>query len=160
MPLAWQFASYADVDDLAAFACWDGDPAKPWEEEVENHIRGWVLRQHEHVLTFRHAGELVAVSAFDPRFVGLPLVRPIDQPAWHLQVVAVRTESQGAGLVSEVLAGTFAAMQSVDTSRVLITATAHRENAKSLRVCAKVGLTWFRDIDEHYVELLGEVPDA
>jgi RimJ/RimL family protein N-acetyltransferase len=158
--LAWSFATRdRDEDSFARFHCWDGNSDAPWVEEVENYVRAWLLREAEHALAFRDdGGDFIAVAGFDPRTIFVPIVEPVAHPGWHLQVVAVRLESQRQGLSQEVFSGTFAAMREVDPGRVLYTATAHRENTASLRAAALAGLLPFRRKDEHYVELLGEVP--
>jgi RimJ/RimL family protein N-acetyltransferase len=160
LPLSWSFATVErDANDFAHFQCWNGDPGLPWVEEAENYVRAWVLRRSENVLAFRdEGGALVAVSAFDPRVILVPIVNPVEHPGWHLQVVAIRLDQQGHGLSREIFTGTFAAMKSVDPNRVLYTANVHKDNRPSLRAGAAVGLLQFRRKDAFYLELLGEVP--
>lgn len=160
MALRWEFAERASHDqDFAEFACWDGRSGRPWIEETENYVRGWVLREATHVLAFRdRAGALLAVAAFDEHAVAVPLVEPVEQPAWLLRVIAIDLEHQRTGLSAQVFAGTFEAMREVDHDRVLVIARAHRRNRASLAACKSVEMLPFRAIDEHYLELLGEVP--
>jgi RimJ/RimL family protein N-acetyltransferase len=148
-----------DEDDFASFSCWDGDASKPWAEEAENFIRAWVLRKVEFVLAFREekGGDLVAVSAFDRRTIGVPLLKPSDQPGWHLQVVAVRLEAQGKRLAARIMSETFAAMREIDPSRILCTANVHRQNGVSLRACARAGFFHYGEMDD-YIRVLAEVP--
>lgn len=159
MALSWSFARREDEDEFAGFSCWDGAAGTPWVEEVENYVRGWVLRDARYVVALSNEdGELVAVAAFDERSIGVPLVAPVDHPGWHLLVVAVRLDQQNRGLSKEVFDCVFEAMRSVDPERVLYTAYVHRENRASMRACARVGLLPFHPKDEHYNTLLGEVP--
>jgi RimJ/RimL family protein N-acetyltransferase len=147
-----------DRDEFAAFSCWDGDPGAVWAEEAENYVRGWVLGQALHTLAFREEdGALLAVSAFDPRVIAVPLLEPIEQPAWHLQCVAVRLEDQGRGLSEAIFRQTLSAMREMDPDRILVTANVHKRNLASLRACEKAGFSVFRSHGHSYVELLGEV---
>lgn len=163
MTLTWSFARRdegEDEDDFASFCCWDGSPSAPWVEEVENYVRGWVLRDARHVLALRNEdGELVGVAAFEERTIGVPLAAPVDHPGWHLLVVAIRLEDQRCGLSGDVFAAVFEAMRAVDANRVLYTAYVHRDNQASLRACGGVGLLPFQPKDDHYWILLGEVPE-
>jgi RimJ/RimL family protein N-acetyltransferase len=148
-----------DEDAFASFSCWDGNPGTPWIEEAENYVRGWVLSNAQHVLTFRDTGgRLLAVSAFDERVISVPLVAPADHPGWHLQVVAIDLEHQHRGLARDVLDQTLDAMHELDPERVLVTAHAHRDHRASLKVCANAGLVRFIPKDADYWILLGEVP--
>ncbi len=160
MSLHWSFASREhDESDFARFQCWDGDERLPWVEEAENYVRASVLRHSQYVLAFRDQNDdLLAVSAFDPRVVLVPIVNPIEHPAWHLQVMAIRLDQQRRGLSAGVFKGTFAAMRSVDPHRVLYTANVHKDNRPSLKAGVAVGLWPFQKKDDHYLELLGEVP--
>jgi RimJ/RimL family protein N-acetyltransferase len=157
--VSWSFARLEDEAEFASFSCWDGVAGTPWVEEVENYVRGWVLRDARHVVAVRSEDdELVAVAAFDERSIAVPLVAPVDHPGWHLLVVAIRLDHQGQGLSREVFDAVFEAMRRVDPERVLYTAYVHRENRASMRACARVGLLPFHPKDEHYHTLLGEVP--
>lgn len=162
MALRWELADRTRDDaEYADFACWDGRPGRPWIEEVENYVRGWVLRDARHVLSFRtDGGQLAAVAAFNEHVVQVPLVEPVDHPAWLLTVVAVHLDHQRNGLSGEVFAGVFEAMRRFDPARVLIAGRVHRRHRASVSACKKVELRPWRSIDEHYVELLGEVPPA
>jgi RimJ/RimL family protein N-acetyltransferase len=160
MELERSFASRdRDQNDLASFACWDGNPESPWVEEAENYIRGWALSNAQHVLTFRdEQGLLVAVTAFDERIISVPRVAPIEHNGWHFQVAAVSLEHQGRGLSNQILTATLAAMHELDEQRVLVTAHAHREHHLSLKACERVGLSKYLPLDDHYWILLGEIP--
>lgn len=160
MTLSRSFAGRDDDGDFAAFCCWDGSDGKPWLEEVENYIRGALLRQPDmYMLAFREEGQLVAVSAFYKRTIGLPALDPIDHDAWHLEVMAVRLDRQGQGLSREVLDQTLAVMLEADPERVLIVGVAHRDNTPAFAAGAQIGLIKFVQQDEHYWVLVGELPD-
>lgn len=151
------YASHLEV--FAGFSCWDGDPGKWWAEEVENHIRWHVLRRTQHVLAFSTAtGLLAAVSAFDPTTMGLPLARPIEQPAWRLQVVAVELDMQKRGLSTQVFKDTFAAMRETDPQRELVVGRVANGNAASHRACCAVGIEPLMPYDDHYWEYAGWLP--
>jgi hypothetical protein len=156
--LTWSLATDADADEFAQFACCQG-AREPWILEVENYVRGWVLRRAQYVLAHRNeAGTLLAVSAFDETVIGIPLVSPLDHPGWHLQVVAISLDHQNQGLSQEIFASTFNAMRQLDVDRVFVTANVHREHVMSHRACARVGLTPWIPLDDAYWILLGEVP--
>lgn len=143
------------------FECWDGSEDVPWAEEAENYIRASLLRHARHVLALRdELGELVGVSAFDERNILLPInTRTATiHPSWHLQVVAVRVDLQGQRLVDEIFELTFDAMRQADTERIIVTARVHRKNLPSLKACARHSIDPLREVDDHYLELLGEVP--
>jgi hypothetical protein len=157
--LASSFATAADRDELAQFVCWDGNPYEPWVEEAQNFVRAWMLSRTQHCLMTRgEARRLIAVAAFDPRVIGLPLVRPIDHNAWHIQVLAVSLPFQAHGLAASIFDQVFAAMRQLDPDRVLVTANVHRDNHHSLSACSKVGITPLVPVEEAYWLLLGEVP--
>lgn len=134
------FASLEDDDEFSTFECWDGVAPLPWVAEVHNYVRGWVLRQEPFVLAFREDQELVAVSAFRPSSIDLPLAEPISRDAWHLAVVGVRLQHQGQGLCQSVIEETFSRMREQDPARSLVTAFIHEDNGPSLRACARAGL--------------------
>ena len=158
MALSRSFAGPDDDGYFAAFRCWDGSDGKPWLEEVENYIRGALLRQPDiYVLAFREEGQLVAVSAFYKRTIGLPALDPIDHDAWHLEVVAVGFDRQQEGLSREVLEQTLAVMWEADPERVLIVGVAHRDNRAAFAACSQIGLLKFVQRDEHYWVLVGEL---
>lgn len=160
MALVWTFAGRDDDGEFASFRCWDGDRQKPWVEEVENYVRAGLLRQPGmYVLAFREEGELVGVSAFYRRTIGLPALDPVDHDAWHLEVVAVRLDRQGESLSRVILEQTLAMMREEDPQRVLVVAVCHRENGAALAACERVGLLPFVQQDEHYWVLVGELPD-
>lgn len=140
------------------FACCGCGNEAPWTEEAENYVRGSVLRRSEHCLAFRDAGELVAVSAFDPSTLGWPLNQPVDHPVWHLNVVAIALAHQSQGLSAEVFESTFEAMRQIDASRDVVTAFVHESHVASLNACARVGLEPLKPIDDDYWLLLGPLP--
>ena len=159
MDVQRSFAGPDDRDDLAQFDCWDGNPEEPWADEAQNYVRAWVLSKSAHTIVFKDAdGQIVGVSAFSPRLIGLPLVQPVEHPAWHVDVVAVVRRLQGNGFAQQIFAGTFEAMQQCGPDRILATANVHRNNARSLSACAKAGLHALMPLDDHYWILLGEVP--
>lgn len=120
-----------------------------------------MLREAQETLAFRtEQGELVAVSAFDPRVITFPPTEPIEHQGWHLHVVAIALEYQRQGLCGQVLQETFAAMRDIDSSRVFVTANVHNEHRSSIKACATAGLTFWLPKDEHYSILFGEVPPA
>jgi hypothetical protein len=142
--LAWQ-ASFAtpevDVDEFAAFRCWDGDKNKPWIEQVENYVRVRVLKAALHTLAFRDGrGELVAVSAFDPTPIEIPVIKPVVHLGWQLQVVAICQRHQRNGRSREVYEQTFAAMRDTNSARTFVTAKIHREHRASLAAANRAGL--------------------
>jgi hypothetical protein len=148
-----------DDEDFAAFECWDGDPTAYWSEEVENYVRGSVLRHAHYVLAFRDGdGKLAAVSAFDSRVIQVPLVAPSSHPTWHLQVIAVRLDLQGHHVADQVFAETFRAMRDEDKNRDIVTGNVHRANAPSRHACARHGLDSFLPLDADYDIVLGEIP--
>jgi len=150
--------SLDDDADFGSFRCWDGDNAKPWVEEVENYVRGALLRQPDmHILAFREAGELAAVAAFYRRIIGLPILDPVDQQAWHLEVVAIRLDRQGQGLSSAVLQQTLEAMRVMDSDCILITGLVHCDNDGAFTACSRVGIKKLVQRDEHYWLVLGEL---
>jgi RimJ/RimL family protein N-acetyltransferase len=113
------------------------------------------------VLAFRDDEQrLVAVSAFDPRRIDIPLNAPVEHHGWHLQVVALDREQQGHGLAQVVFAETFAAMREVDPARILVTGNIHKDNSPSFAAAGRAGLTRLVPLDEHYWVVLGEVPKA
>jgi hypothetical protein len=153
-------AGLDDAIEFDAFACWDRDPAAVWAHEVENYIRGRLLWRFENItLAFREDGELVAVSSFYPSVIGLPLVEPVEQPSWHLDVLAIRLERQRAGLAAEIFQQTFAEMRDEDQERILVTGFVHRENRPSFVACERAGLTRLTPRDDDYWIVLGEVPE-
>jgi predicted N-acetyltransferase YhbS len=153
-------AGLDDATEFNDFACWDGDPAAVWAHEVENYIRARLLWSFENItLAFREEGELVAVSSFYPSTIGLPIVDPVEQPSWHLDVLAVRLQRQRAGLAAEVFHQTFAEMRTEDSGRILVTGFVHRENAASFTACERAGITRLIPRDSDYWIVLGEVPE-
>lgn len=160
MPLTREYATPLSEGELDSFCCWDGAPNTPWAEEAENFVRAWMLGTVEHILLFRDQDALIAVSAFDRRKIEVPLVAPRANPGWHLQVVAVTLDRQGHGLFDDVILGTFAEMRQLDPERVLITGSVHRENQRSFQACARHGIDYFLPRDDHYVVVLGEVPET
>jgi hypothetical protein len=161
--VSWErsFATYAaDLDDYAAFQCWDGDRAKPWIAEVQDYVRVSALRHALYNVAFwDEEGELVAASAFDPQPVRIPLCSPAERPGWKLQALAICLEHQGQGHSRKVFAGTFAAMRELDARRTLVTASVHRDHRTSQEACERVGLTLLLPGPEFHT-LLGEVPVA
>ena len=159
--MGWErsFATYAaDVDDFAAFECWDGDPATPWIAEVEDYVRVSALRHALFNVAFwDEQGKLVAASAFDPQPVRMPLCSPSESPGWKLQALAISLEHQAQGRSTEVFAETFAAMREADARRTLVTASLHREHTRSRKACERAGLTILLPGPEFHI-LLGEVP--
>lgn len=162
MRLGWAQAHPGSDDaDLDGFRCWNGDPDVPWVQEVENYVRRHVLHDVPYVLAGRSGRDnLEAVAGFDRRVIAVPLADPVDQPGWHLQVIAIELASQGKGLFDETMRATFDIMRAVDPGRVLVTAHVHRENEASLKACARWELDVFQPLDEHYWVLLGEVTEA
>jgi RimJ/RimL family protein N-acetyltransferase len=162
MALSWSYASSDhDREEYATFTCWDGADGTPWLEEVQTFIRHWVLTRVSYVLSFRDGtGGLVGVGAFEARNIYVPLVEPVQNAGWHLQVVGVRLDHQGKGLSRDVFRGIFEAMRQLDDERVIYTAHVHKDNAPSIAACARVGLDLLRPKDAHYWILLGEVPVA
>ncbi|MGI8413461.1 MAG: hypothetical protein ACR2QA_13465 [Solirubrobacteraceae bacterium] len=160
LDLTRSIATLADDADFAAFCCCgDNDPA--WIEEVEDYVRGSVLRRVEHTLAFRDGqGDLIAVSAFAERVIRVPIVDPVAHEGWHLQVVAISLEHQRQRLSKQIFEQTFAAMREIDASRVYVTANVHREHRSSRKACSEVGIDLWTPLDDHYVVLLGEVPSS
>jgi hypothetical protein len=153
-------AGLANAPEFAAFKCWDRDPAKVWAREVENYVRGRLLwRPDNTTLAFREQGHLVAVSSYYPSTIGLPLVEPVEQPSWHLDVLAIQLQRQRARLADEILHQTFDEMRDEDPERILVTGFVHNDNTPSLRACARVGLTRLIPRDDYYWIVLGEVPE-
>jgi hypothetical protein len=153
-------AGLDDANEFDAFQCWNRDPATVWAHEVENYIRGRLLWHFENItLAFREDGELVAVSSFYPSTIGLPLVEPVEQPSWHLDVLAVQLERQRAGVAADIFEQTFAEMRDEDPERILVTGFVHRHNGPSLVACERAGLLPLRPLDDNYWVLLGEVPE-
>ena len=160
MPLTHEYATPESDGELDAFRCWDGTPDIPWVEETENYVRAWMLGTAEHVLLFRDPeGELVAVAAFDRRTVEVPLVAPQAHPSWHLQVIAIDLDHQNQHLFDEVLPGVYEEMRRLDPERVLFTGHVHHQNTASLRAAARHDIDHFFWRDDHYVVVLGEVPE-
>jgi hypothetical protein len=152
------FATRADDEEFSRFSCWDGNSALPWVEEVEDDIRGgWIFKRAEHVVAIRDDGDLVAVSAFFPRDIGLPVVAPVPQLGWHLHALAVRLDLQRSGLSVVALEQTFAAMREIDPNRDLFTVRVHQDNVASTRLCGRYQLAPFPRDDPVYIELLGDV---
>jgi RimJ/RimL family protein N-acetyltransferase len=149
-----------DADEFARFACCpSGGP--PWIREAEDYVRVSVLSHATWVLAFRDDDDaLVAVSAFDPRVISIPLNEPVDHLGWHLQVVAVRLDRQRERLSQEVFARTFAAMREIAPERLLVTAHVHREHRASRTAAERAGLELLVPKDDHYWLLLGEVVPA
>jgi RimJ/RimL family protein N-acetyltransferase len=151
----------AGPDDDAAFAafrCWDGVTGQPWTEEVENRIRGSLLRQFTNfTFAFREDGELVAVSSFFPHDIGIPLNQPEDVPSWHLDVMAVRFDLQRAGLSQQVLELTFDAMRAEDRERVVVSAYIHHQNTGAIQAATRAGITAFHPRDDDYWVFVGDV---
>jgi GNAT superfamily N-acetyltransferase len=153
-------AGLDDAIEFDAFSCWDGDPAAVWAHEVENYIRGRLLWRFDSItLAFREHGELVAVSSFFGSSIGLPLVEPVEQPTWHLDVFAVRLDRQRRGFATEVFQQTFAEMRQEDLERILVTGYVHRDNDLSFIACERAGLTRLIPRDDDYWIVLGEVPE-
>lgn len=148
-----------DIDDFAAFQCWDGDSATPWIAMVENYVRARVLHAALHTLAFRDGDELVAVSAFDPIDIEIPLVEPIAQPGWKLQVVAIRLQRQRNGHSREVYKQTFEAMRELNPARSLVTAQIHRLHTGSMTAANRAGLDLFLTGTEFHT-MVGELPDV
>ncbi len=161
--MAWErsFASAVlDVDDFAAFQCWNGDRATPWIAVVEDYVRVSVLRAAVHILAFRDGnGELVAVSAFDPTDVEIPLIEPVAHPGWTLQVLAIRLQHQRNGHSREVYRQTFEAMCELNPARSLVTARIHRQHTGSMTAARRAGLDLFLTGTEFHT-MLGELPDV
>jgi hypothetical protein len=153
-------AGLDDATEFDAFACWDGDAAAVWAHEVENYIRGRLLWRFENItLALREEGELAAVSSFYASTIGLPLVEPVEQPSWHLDVLAVQLQRQRVGLAAEVFEQTFAEMRTEDQDRILVTGFVHRDNAASFAACERAGLMRLIPRDNDYWIVLGEVPE-
>jgi len=152
--LEWRVASDDDAKLLAGFWCWSGGEDY-WAEEVENHIRGWVLSRSDVTLLFTEQAELVAVSAFSRRNVDM---RTAVVPGWLLDVVAVDLHRQGEGLASEVFAGTFEAMKMADPDRVVVSAKVHDQNLVSRSAATRAGITALRPLADGYWEFLGTTP--
>lgn len=153
-------AGLDDAIQFDAFACWDRDPTTVWALEIENYIRARLLWRFENItLAFREDGELVAVSSFYPSTIGLPLVEPIEQPSWHLDVLAIQLQRQRLGLAAEIFRQTFEEMQAEDPGRILVTGFVQRSNAASLIACGRAGLTPLIPRDDEYWIVLGEVPE-
>jgi RimJ/RimL family protein N-acetyltransferase len=149
-----------DADEFAGFRCCP-NPGEPWVQEAENYVRAFVLGHATWVLAFRdEQEELVAVSAFDPRIVEVPLAQPVAHEGWHLQVVAIAVEHQRQGVSRAVFDETFATMRDIAGHRVLVTANVHRDHVASRTAAERVGLLPLVPIDEHYWMLLGKVPPA
>ena len=161
MKLRRSFAvTVGDAEEFASFSCCPDDgPA--WVREAENYVRVYALGHANWVLAFRdEADELVAVSAFDPRVIEIPLVAPVEHDGWHLQVVAIALPYQGQGLSAFVYSETFAAMREVSQQRELVTANVHSLHTASRRAAARAGLDTLVPIDDDYIRLLGVVPAA
>ena len=155
MTLERRFASGKDDELLASFWCWGGGEDY-WVEEVENHIRGWLLKHSEHTVLFSDDEQLVAVSGFSRRDVSIVLETI---PAWHLDVVAVDLDRQGAGLANEVFIGTFHAMTEMDPGRRIVTARIHTRNLASRSAANKAGIHAFRPETDDFWEFVGTVSD-
>lgn len=155
--LDWRLASDdADRNLLARFCCWDGDRTTWWIREVQNHTRAWLMDYSEHIILFTENGALIAVSAFSATTIAIPLVDPIDQPAWFLDLVAVSLHRQGNGLSSEVYQRMFSVMRDRDPERILVTGLVHEQNTASLRAARKVGIDPFIPVGDGYLRVLGE----
>jgi hypothetical protein len=152
-----QVATLADDTEFAGFYCCDATNATPWTQEAENYVRAHALRRSQHCLAFRDSGALVAVSAFSPTVLGLPLNQPVDQPVWQLDVVAIALNHQSQGLSSEVFQGTFEVMRQLDLERDAVTAYVHQQHAHSIRACASAGLQPLMPVNGHYWLLLGPI---
>lgn len=126
-------------------------------------MRGSVLGHSEYVLAMRdEQGLLVAVSGFKRRLVEIvPVAQPIQQPGWHLHVMAVRLEHQQQEICGQAFVHTFDAMREIDDTRSLITAHVHKNHRPSLAACEKVGLEPLVPLgqDQDYWILLGRVPE-
>ena len=158
MELQVESATEDDKGELAGFSCSTESPSEPWAQEAENFIRGWVVNHSEKVLLFRTMdAQIAAVTAFSSRQVEVPILEPQTHAGWHLDVVGVATELQGAGIGRLVIGSTFDEMRSVKPERVLVTATVHKENAAAMRCAASVGLTPLIAKDAHYWVLLAEL---
>jgi GNAT superfamily N-acetyltransferase len=153
-------AGLDDALEFASFECWDGDASAPWIHEVQNYIRGHLLWRFENItLAFRDEGRLVAVASFYPSTIGLPLVKPIEQPSWHLDVLAVQRERQRAGLAGAIFEQTFAVMRDEDPERVLVIGFVQRDNIPSFTACERAGLMRLIPRDGDYWIVLGEIPE-
>lgn len=124
-------------------------------EEVENHIRGWLLSQSDFTLLFLDQDAVVAVSGFSRRqvFLGTDLVQ-----GWILDVIAIDLHRQGQGLASDVYAGTFDAMKQADPDRVVVSARIHTQNLASRSAAIRAGIHALRPISAEYWEFLGTTP--
>jgi RimJ/RimL family protein N-acetyltransferase len=149
-----------DTSEFAHFSCCP-NPGEPWVREAEDYVRGFVLGHATWVLAFRdEQNELVAVSAFDPRIIEVPLAQPVAHEGWHLQVVAIALQHQAQGLSRMVFEQTFEAMRDIAGHRVLVTANVHRAHTASRRAAARVGLLTLLPLDDDYLILLGQVPPS
>jgi hypothetical protein len=158
-----------DLKTLAAFRCSRGEP---WEDEVEQQIRGPLPRRYlwpqlpaldpRLLLTFHRRDErLVAVGAhhIEPRVVQVTIS--------YLEVIAVDLAARGTLVETEgqpITLGHFMfealITDMLQRERHPVTfARADRRNEKSLKLCERIGLNDVRELPGRpdLVELWGDV---
>jgi RimJ/RimL family protein N-acetyltransferase len=146
-----------DRDDFARFCCSDGSA---WCDEAERHVRIHALGDTFALALRDDAGALVAVSSFYPRVIDLvPVVAPLPQPGWHLQVLAIAADHQRHGLAAEVFAETFARMREYGPERELVSAVVRQEHRVSRKVAEAAGLMFLGERGDGYINLVGFVPE-
>jgi hypothetical protein len=172
---AARFLALADRDLLAGMRCSTG----AWfEDDVETFIRTRLADYHDwrrvhtdHTIVGLELDDLglVAVGSHESDFV-----RDVGQvvTSTYLECAAVRTDLQGAVLAEvdplddddrpvtlgrfllEVLLSDIAGRERAPIVRAVVA----RENTRSLRLCARIGLTDERDDpDERFVQRLGRI---
>jgi hypothetical protein len=154
----WSYRSAsieADSDALSTFSCWDGDEERWWIQEVENHIRAWVLECSEHVLLLYEDDVLIGLSAFSRTTIIIPSHDPSHQPAWKLDLVAIALDHQSRGISYELYQRTFSLMNELDPERRLVTGAIYEKNHASLASALKVGLIPTKRDDSGYLRVLG-----
>lgn len=145
--------------ELAAFCCCK-EGAPDWQREVEDYLRGAAVRRAQYVLGLRKdEGELVGVSAFDPKSItGLPVRQPIEVRGWRLLAVGIALDDQGQGHARALFIETLTMMLRLDRSRSLVKARVHEDNTLSLRACASAGIEPHPPPVDGYLQLIGAVP--
>jgi hypothetical protein len=156
-------ARESDDDALAGFSCSTG----PWfEDEVEHHIRVDALAcalasdgpLSYRLLLFEEDGKLCAVGAHQPEFITLSTGTVL--PATRLVVLGLSLDCQGRVTAdgerySDVaLSGLMRDALMRNDSDVLTTLVA-LENARSQRLCRRVGLTSETLAGRLYVRMTG-----
>jgi hypothetical protein len=158
-----------DGHDLLRFVCWDGNPDdEEHAVEAQEFIQKFALTTFK-ALTFRHPdGRLVAVSAWDKQLLKIAARRSVD--AWKLQVIGVHPSCHGTSVANDLAGGpatlriseyvlrrTYARMQEIDPTRILVVACVSEFNYRSIEACRRVELERTTRSHGVYWHMLGDV---